>query len=191
MIGDAVDRDQAGEVVVEAELPGLRLGRLIGEVELGSAGQDRVAPPDHHLLAVPVRDHHGVLGVRRDGGEVHARHRISGCRTAGRGRLRRPGITARREERGRTDGHRCTGRGLENASTRDRGADDVPEVVVVAGVPGIVAARVAALVAAGHVGAGRTSGILTGGHEQLQRNTHTGSSETWSRHGAGARRRAR
>ena len=80
VLGRAVDRDVAHEVVVVAELARLRLRGLVQRVELGRVGEDRVAPAQEHVGVVAFG--HVVIGV--DAGrhlgeaELRARGRVLG-----------------------------------------------------------------------------------------------------------------
>ena len=88
-------RDQADEVVVVAELLGLRGRGLLGEVELRGARDDRVAPADDDALGVAVRDGDLVELVRRDRRRSRCRAPAAGGLGSG-GRRRRPSPTGRR-----------------------------------------------------------------------------------------------
>ena len=98
----AVGLDDVEVVVVVAELPGLRLGRLVVRVEGRRAGQDRVAPAQDRVPAVAGRDRHVVDGGggRRDRGEGEPRASGSAaCRACCRARQPREGRGARRPRR--------------------------------------------------------------------------------------------
>ena len=154
----AAQRQHADEVGVVAELRGLPLHTLLGDVELGRAGQDRVAPAHDDGRVVAVRDDQVVELVRRDGLE-RQRARLAllegveqslGDRRGGGG-----GCGRRRAGRGgsratEAEHERAHGTGAHHSAARHPGVHDVAEVRVVRPVRHRVVAGVAAAVEARH-----------------------------------------
>jgi hypothetical protein len=165
-VGLTVNRQQTGEVVVEAELTALRGTGLAAHVELRCGLGYRITPTDHDALLVAIRDDDGVLAVGRNGVELHP----YGC------------LSWRRRRRGRGCGgsfvlsacgqhrtcayrqYRDTAR-LQHRAPRHR-LGDIAEVVVVTGVADRLGAGVAALESASHM---RSLGLAVVGDEEVQR----------------------
>ncbi len=159
-------RQQREEVVVVAELPGLRLRALLLRVEGGRAAQDRLAPADHHVLPVPLRDGHDVVGVGRDGREPEPARTVRPRRFPVPVSLpgRRRGLRRRRPRHahgpGARGGHGDDGGGTHHGTAAERAGDDVTDVLVGAGVGHLVEAGVTTPETAGH--GGPAAGVRTG-----------------------------
>ena len=90
VLGAALDREEADEVVVVAELLLLRGGGLRVHVEGGRARQDGIAPADQHVGAVARRDVVGLVDAGLDLGEAEGGlgRRGLGAATGGKGQGR-------------------------------------------------------------------------------------------------------
>lgn len=152
--------EQVQEVVVVAELAGLRRGGLPRLVERGGAAQDGVAPADQDALGIALGDDDGVHGVRLDGPEAQALGGvgIDGAAVTAVASVQRLGRGGGHVGAGR-DGHAARGGGQgDHGAGPQHGAagegvgDDVAEVGVAAGVRGLVGAGVTALEPAGEGG---------------------------------------
>ncbi|CAO0829468.1 hypothetical protein SMICM17S_09235 [Streptomyces microflavus] len=166
MVGDqyltaalTAEREEREEVVVVTELARLRLGGLLVRVEGGRPAQDRFAPADHHVLAVPVGDGDLVVLIGRDRREPQApgagRGRFTGRFVAVPGKrdgLRLGGVGAGQRGRSGCGGDRHDGGGTHHRAARDGTGDDVARVLVVAGVRGLLEAGVPTAEAAGQRG---------------------------------------
>ena len=64
-------REEAVVVAVEAKLLRRNFGSLTAQAELGSAGQDRIAPANNDVRAVPGRDVDPVIQIMRNALQAH------------------------------------------------------------------------------------------------------------------------
>jgi hypothetical protein len=154
-----IERQHREVVVVVAELAGLRLPGLLVRVEGGGAGDDLVAPADHHRRVVPVRHDQGVELVGWDrlerergrpglrGERLDLGH-LRSVRSGRFGRERR--CRAGQAGAGRADDERTQRAGPDQAAPGQAGGDDVAEVGIVGLVGHRMVARVAAPVLARH-----------------------------------------
>ena len=116
VLGRAVDRNEADEVVVVAELARLRFRRLVRRVEVRGIGEESVAPAQKHVGVIAFG--HVMVGIdaRGDFLEVEAR------RT--RLRMRLVGRHQRQRRHGRGDRRRSQ-RALQEPTTREATGDDL------------------------------------------------------------------
>ena len=159
--------EDAGEVIVEAELLHLGLGGLLVEVPLGGAVLDRVAPGDEHVLLVALGDDDLVLLVGLDDREAHALGGLAAgaivtVAAAGAGRTAVAIVGGAGGQQGRAaEGDGRGTAGLEGLAAAVGALGDVREVLVGRElVGGVVTTGVAALVRAGQGTTGRRERIL-------------------------------
>ncbi len=122
-VGGAGQGDVAEEVVIVAELPGLRLGALALRIERRRAGQHGVAPADENVGVMALGDMMPLVDTRRRLLEAEGRCVGLGARLFGRG------------ERQRRDGGRNGGDGQRPAhqvAAAEAPGDDLAHAGIVA-----------------------------------------------------------